>query len=104
MIKRVTQLPVMHIRELEQELMEMGVLTEEDSLTNILYYDDYMNDCYKDLWLNELDWEQERKWAQEHFQSDRLRERLHELDVRQAVDEVLMSLNLGNHFLLDVSW
>ena len=104
MIKRVVQLPIVHIAELEQELMEMGVLTGEDSLANILYYEDYMNDCYKDLWIDELDWEQERQWTQEHFQGDRLHERLHELDVRQAVEKILMPLNLGDHFLLDVSW
>ena len=104
MITRVIQLPIVRISDLEQDLMEMGVLTGEDSLANILYYDDYMNDCYKDLWLDELDWEQERQWTREHFQSDRLNERLHELDVRQAVEKILMSLNLGDHFLLDVSW
>ena len=104
MINRVVQLPVVHVTELEQELMEMGVLTGEESLTNILYYDDYMNDCYKDLWLDELDWEQERQWTQEHLQGNRLHERLHELDVRQAVEKILMPLNLGDHFLLDVSW
>ena len=104
MITKVIQLPIVRIADLEQDLMEMGVLTGEDSLVNILYYDEYMNDCYKDLWLDELDWEQERQWVQEHFQSDRLHERLHEIDVRQAVEKILMALNLGDHFLLDVSW
>lgn len=105
MITKVVQLPVVRIADLEQELMKMGVSIKEDSLANILYYGDYMNDCYKDLWVDELDWEQERQWVQEHFQDDGLlQERLHELEVRQAVDKILASLNLGDHFLLDVSW
>lgn len=102
---KVVQLPVVRIADLEQELMKMGVSIEEDSLANILYYSDYMNDCYKDLWINELDWEQERQWVQTHLQDDGLlQERLHELEVRQAVDTILASLSLGDHFLLDVSW
>ena len=57
---KVKMCPVVSISDL-QKAIEEETGEEFDDLTNLLFYEDYMNDCYKRLYFADDPWSYEEK-------------------------------------------
>ena len=89
-----TMYPVIDINDLEDELKLQFDVDIEDELRNILFYDDYQNDCYKSYCFEDdeefhgCDWEDE-----EHIRIRNL--------VNAYLRDILPDYTRG---LIDVTW
>ena len=87
--------PVIEIDDLEKELkIQFDVELENNDLRNILFYDDYMNDCYKSYYFADDEEYTGKSWQNE----ERIR-------IRNLVNAYLRDI-LPNYerVLINVTW
>lgn len=89
-----TMYPVIEVRTLENELKTQFDVEVHNYLRNILFYDDYMNDCYKSYCFADDEKYTGASWQDE----ERIR-------IRNLVNAYLRDI-LPNYecVLIDVSW
>ena len=86
--------PVIEIYVLEDELKTQFGVDVEGELRNILFYEDYMNDCYKSYYFADDEEYTGKSWQNE----ERIR-------VRNLVNAYLRDILPGHErVLIDVSW
>ena len=86
--------PVIEIYVLEDELKTRFGVDVEGELRNILFYEDYMNDCYKSYYFADDEEYTGKSWQNE----ERIR-------VRNLVNAYLRDILPGHDsVLIDVSW
>lgn len=86
--------PVIEIYVLENELKTQFGVDVEGELRNILFYEDYMNDCYKSYYFADDEEYTGKSWQNE----ERIR-------VRNLVNAYLRDILPGHErVLIDVSW
>ena len=86
--------PVIEIYVLEDELKTQFGVDVEGELRNILFYEDYMNDCYKSYYFADDEEYTGKSWQIE----ERIR-------VRNLVNAYLRDILPGHErVLIDVSW
>ena len=86
--------PVIEIYVLEDELKTRFGVDVEGELRNILFYEDYMNDCYKSYYFADDEEYTGKSWQNE----ERIR-------VRNLVNAYLRDILPGHErVLIDVSW
>lgn len=86
--------PVIEIYVLEDELKTQFGVDIEGELRNILFYEDYMNDCYKSYYFADDEEYTGKSWQNE----ERIR-------VRNLVNAYLRDILPGyERVLIDVSW
>lgn len=86
--------PVIEVYVLEDELKTQFGVDVEGELRNILFYEDYMNDCYKSYYFADDEEYTGKSWQNE----ERIR-------IRNLVNAYLRDI-LPDHerVLIDVSW
>lgn len=91
---KIKMKPTINISALEDELKLQFDIDVEGELSTILFYDDYMNDCYKSYYFAD-DYEYTgQPWEKE----ERIR-------VTNCVNAILRDLLPGeDRILIDVSW
>jgi hypothetical protein len=86
--------PVIEVYVLEDELKTQFGVDVEGELRNILFYEDYMNDCYKSYYFADDEEYTGKSWQNE----ERIR-------VRNLVNAYLRDILPGRErVLIDVSW
>ena len=86
--------PVIDFYVLEDELKTQFGVDVEGELRNILFYEDYMNDCYKSYYFADDEEYTGKSWQNE----ERIR-------VRNLVNAYLRDILPGHErVLIDVSW
>ena len=86
--------PVIEIGVLEDEIKAQFDVDVEGELRNILFYEDYMNDCYKSYYFADDEEYTGKSWQNE----ERIR-------VRNLVNAYLRDILPGHErVLIDVSW
>ena len=94
-------LPVVSVYNLEETLVEREVIEQGDSLSQILWEGDYMNDCYKRLYVGtEYGEDEEEQEGIDHGDEDEVKY----YKVRRALREILQEVGIGTRCLVDVSW
>ena len=85
--------PVIEVSVLEDELKTQFGVDVEGELSNILFYSDYMNDCYKSYYFAD-DEEYKYSWQNEEH-----------IRIRNLVNAYLRDILPGHErVLIDVSW
>ena len=85
--------PVIEIYVLEKELKTQFDVDVDGELRNILFYEDYMNDCYKSYYFAD-DEEYKYSWQDEEH-----------VRIRNLVNAYLRDILPGHErVLIDVSW
>ena len=86
--------PVIEVGVLEDEIKAQFDIDVEGELRNILFYEDYMNDCYKSYYFADDEEYTGKSWQNE----ERIR-------VRNLVNAYLRDILPGHErVLIDVSW
>ena len=86
--------PVIEVGVLEDELKTQFGVDVEGELRNILFYEDYMNDCYKSYYFADDEEYTGKSWQNE----ERIR-------VRNLVNAYLRDILPGHErVLIDVTW
>ena len=94
-------LPVISIYSLEEALINKKVIEHGDSLSQILWEGDYMNDCYKRLYVGtEYGEDEEKQEGIDHGDEDEVKY----YTVRKALRAILQEAGIGTRCLVDVSW
>lgn len=94
-------LPVISVYDLEDALTERGVIEQGDSLSQILWEGDYMNDSYKCLYVGtEYGEDEEEQDGIDNGDEDEVKY----YKVRRALREILQEAGIGTRCLVDVSW
>ena len=94
-------LPVVSVYSLEEELIKREIIEQSDSLSQILWEGDYMNDSYKRLYVGtEYGEDEEEQDGIDHGDEDEVKY----YKVRQALREILQEAGIGTSCLVDVSW
>ena len=94
-------LPVISVYDLEDELIERNIIEQGDSLSQILWEGDYMNDCFKRLYVGTeyFEYEEEQDGIDNGDE-----EAVKYYKVRRALRDILQEAGVGTTCLVDVSW
>ena len=94
-------LPVVSIYCLEEALVERKIIEQSDSLSQILWEGNYMNDSYKHLYVGtEYSEDEEEQDGIDNGDEDEVKY----YKVRRALREILQEAGIGTRCLVDVSW
>lgn len=94
-------LPVVSVYNLEDALIEKEIIEHGDSLSQILWEGDYMNDSYKHLYVGtEYGEDEEEQDGIDNGDEDEVKY----YKVRRALREILQEAGIGIRCLVDVSW
>ena len=86
--------PVIEVGVLENEIKAQFDIDVEGELRNILFYEDYMNDCYKSYWFEDDEVYTGKSWQNEEH-----------IRIRNLVNSYLRDiLPEYNTVLIDVTW
>ena len=94
-------LPVISVYSLEGALVEKKIIEQGEDLSQILWEGDYMNDCYKRLYVGtEYGEDEEEQEGIDNGDEDEAKY----YKVRRALREILQEAGIGVRCLVDVSW
>ena len=94
-------LPVISVYSLEDALVEKKIIEQGEDLSQILWEGDYMNDCYKRLYVGtEYGEDEEEQEGIDNGDEDEAKY----YKVRRALREILQEAGIGVRCLVDVSW
>jgi hypothetical protein len=86
--------PVIEVGILEDEIKTRFNIDVQDELRNILFYEDYMNDCYKSYYFADDEEYTGKSWQNEEH-----------IRIRNLVNAYLRDILPGHEkVLIDVSW
>ena len=86
--------PVIEVGVIENEIKAQFDIDVEGELRNILFYEDYMNDCYKSYWFEDDEVYTGKSWQNEEH-----------IRIRNLVNSYLRDiLPEYNTVLIDVTW
>lgn len=86
--------PVINISELENEMFLQYGIDCRGELASFLFDDNYINDCYKSFYFNELEVFEGKSWQNEE-----------QIRMTNCVKTILQDSLAGyNSCLIDVSW
>ena len=86
--------PVIEVGVIENEIKAQFDIDVEGELRNILFYEDYMNDCYKSYWFEDDEVYTGKSWQNEEH-----------IRIRNLVNSYLrVILPEYNTVLIDVTW